>query len=276
MKGLFRFIQRFNFVILFLLIEGFAASIIFSNDNRKNATFLSSANAVSGFVYENFNFIKKYFSLKEENENLARENTKFRNSFDKAFRSNVPAKEQISNKNYLQHYFFVPASVINVSINRKQNYLTLNKGKSHGIKSDMAVVSPLGVVGLVKNVSENFCTVISILNTKIGISAKIKKSNFYGSVMWNGGDYQTVQLEGIPNHAEVSAGDTIVTSGYSLVFPEGEPIGIVANVQQEDGDNFYNIDVKLNVDYKSLLNVYVIQNLLKDEQFVLEKNSEND
>ena len=140
----------------------------------------------------------------------------------------------------------------------------------------MAVISTNGIVGIVKNVSNNFSTVISILNTSLRVSAKIKKNDYFGSLSWNGINYTKAQLDEIPFHVKISVGDTIITSGYSAIFPEGNLIGTISDFDVKQGGNFYSIPVNLSTDFKNLSYVYIISDFLKKEQINLEhKTTEN-
>ena len=141
----------------------------------------------------------------------------------------------------------------------------------------MAVITSSGVVGQVKDVSDNFCTVMSLLNSKTTISSKIKKDGSYGPLMWDVDDnYSIATLHDIPTHVRLITGDTIVTSAYSLTFPENIMIGKVESFVQKSGDFFYTVKVKLSTDFKKLSHVYIVNNILKDEQEELEKKSESD
>jgi rod shape-determining protein MreC len=152
----------------------------------------------------------------------------------------------------------------------------LNKGAAEGISRDMAVISPKGVVGIVRDVSANFCSVISVLHKDSKISAKIKKNNYVGTLVWKGMDYRTAHLQDIPTHVKLSLGDTVITSGYSHIFPEGVMIGTIKNFNILEGENFYTIKLTFSEDYNSLDHVYIINNLMKNEQEELEENLPDD
>jgi rod shape-determining protein MreC len=159
--------------------------------------------------------------------------------------------------------------VLNNSIFRQHNYITLDKGRSAGVKPEMGVISSEGIVGVVRGVSENFSSVISLLNSELSVSAKLKNSGYYGSFNWTGRDYRYGKLQDIPLHVDVSIGDTVITSGYSAIFPEGILVGFVEEYQ-EKGGRFLELTVELSTDFKKLNNVYIVKNLLKEEQKELE------
>jgi rod shape-determining protein MreC len=156
-------------------------------------------------------------------------------------------------------YRFIPAEVINNSVNRQNNYITLNKGRKDGIRPEMGIVGPNGIVGIITNVSDNYSTGPTVLNKRWRVSAKIKNSNYFGSLIWDGLNYRIAQLNEIPFHVELAVGDTIITSGYSSVFPEGIMIGQIEDFDIGSGDNFYEIDVRLSTNFMTLTYIEVIQ-----------------
>jgi len=223
-----------------------------------------------GNLYLTVDNIYDYFELKEVNKKLAAQNAHLQStnirSFEKIFGTTVI----IEDTSYSQKYIYLSAKAINSTTNNRENYITLDKGALNGIKAGMGVVSPDGVVGTVKNVSQNFCSVMSVLHEKNAVSAKIKKSGYIGSIVWKLGDYRIAQLKDIPNHVKLQIGDTIITSGYSMVYPKGILIGRVKEFDLPEGENFFNIKVEFSVDYKKLSHVYIIKSLMKEEQQKLE------
>lgn len=270
MQNLFNFIFRFHFILLFLALEITSITLIVTSNEKKEEILLSSANVVSGFFYSNFNFLTEYFSLEEMNEILSKENAQYRNSFVSAYKSNIVLKKEIIDKDYQQEFFYISAKVINNSIDRQHNYITLDKGQKAGITDGMAVITANGIVGVVRKVSENYASVISLLNTKLGISVKLKKNGYFGSASWSGQKYTILSVKEIPNHVPIMIGDTIITSGYSTIFPEGIFIGTIKKFEQKEGSNFYDISVELSTNFKTLSYVYVVGDLLKTERAELE------
>jgi rod shape-determining protein MreC len=167
-------------------------------------------------------------------------------------------------------YRFISARVINNSVDKQDNYITLNKGRKHGVKPDQGIVNSDGVVGVVIHVSESFSLGFSLLNKRWGASAKLKKSGTFGPLAWDGSDSRYASLTGIPFHVELAVGDTVVTSSYSSVFPEGIMIGTVNSIVMPPDDNYYQIQVELAVDFRALSYVDVVENLKKDELKALE------
>jgi rod shape-determining protein MreC len=162
-------------------------------------------------------------------------------------------------------YNYVSARVINNSVNRPFNYITLNKGRKHGIKPDQGIVSADGIVGVITNVSESYSVGLSVLNQRWSVSARLKSTGFFGSLSWDGRDYRYASLNEIPFHVQLTPGDTVVTSGFSTIFPEGIMIGIVDSFEQPAGENYYQIKVKLSANVKTLSYVEIIENVNKTE-----------
>lgn len=225
-------------------------------------------------VYNSFHSITEYFSLTKVNQSLAEENAKLKS----AQPSSLNITTDSISVNFIQstsNYRFISALVINNSVNKTLNYITLNKGRKDGVKPDMGIVSPQGIVGVVVTVSENYAMGFSVLNKRWGASAKLKKSGYFGPVEWSGGDYRTANLMEIPFHVELAVGDTIVTSSYSAVFPEGIMIGTVHSFEQPEGESFYQIRIKLGTDFKSIHYVEVVDNLQKAQLNELNNLIEN-
>lgn len=275
MQSILDFIRRFHFAILFLILETFAIILSINSNERRYAIAMNSSNRITSAVYTGVFQMKEYLDLRYQNKKLLEENARLKNSLLSAKRLDTAGYHVVHDTVLLQQYTYLSGKVIKNSILKKNNYITINKGSKHGVEQDMAVVSPVGVVGIITNVSKNNSVALSILNSKIGISAKIKKNNYYGSVVWEGRDYRQVKLEGIPNHTKIAIGDTIVTSGYSAIFPEGILIGKITDFEKNNQDNFYTIHVLLSENFKKTKNVYLIKNLLRKEQLQLQDETQN-
>lgn len=271
MRNLLLFIQKFNFVILFIVLEVFSLFLAISSNVSRKSTAFNSANVITGFIYEQINFYRNYFYLRKENEILLRDNTQLRNEINSSYKFDTAFYQLLHDTIFIQQYSYQSARILKNSIHKPNNYITIDKGSKQGVEEDMAVINADGVIGIVVKVSTNFSTAISLLNSKIGISAKIKANGYYGSVVWDGQNYMHAILKEIPNHVELNVGDTIVTSGYSSIFPEGILIGEITEFEKNSQDNFYTIKVKLSVDFKNIQNVYLIKNLLRKEQLQLEE-----
>jgi len=277
MQKVLQFFTKNSFVFAFFLLQAIALILLVKNNNYQNSKILNSSNYLVGNLYSSIDNFNNYFHLQQDNVELAEQNALLLSSdiisFTRIFGNTV----EINDTTYAQRYSYSTAKIINNSTNKRENYITINKGGINGVQSGMAVVSALGVVGIVKNVSENFSSVISILHKNIKVSGRLKKSGYYGSIIWEGNNYREAKLNDIPNHVKFNVGDTIVTSGYSSIFPENISIGTVKSFNLPEGSNFYNIDIEFSVDYKKVSHVYVVKNLQKKEQIQLEAlNSEDD
>ncbi|MFC2151204.1 rod shape-determining protein MreC [Bacteroidota bacterium] len=276
MRSLLNFLLRIHFLLLFILIEVFSFSLLVKRNNFHKARFVNFSRQVAGNFYTKTTKLKQYLSLVEENQRLADENNRLLNIIESTYKSDEIFFRSVKDTIFNQRYQYTPARIINNSINKKYNFLTLNKGNQQGLRPEMAVVSNGSIVGVVKGVSQNYSTVISILNLDLRISSKIKKNGYFGSLNWDGDDYQTAILHEIPLHADIQVGDTIITSGFSSIFPEGILIGFIKEFEEKSG-SFYEIKVELSTDFKRLDNVNVIGNLLQMEIFNVEKQAvEND
>ncbi|RKE03546.1 rod shape-determining protein MreC [Marinifilum flexuosum] len=273
MKNLLHFIVRFHFTILFIVFEIFCLLLLVNYNNYQKSEFLNSSNAISGGIYQKVSSVTDYVSLAKTNEELNRENVRLRNLLHSSYKLTTDSSFVFLDTIYKQQYIYRTAKIINNSVNKQLNYITLNKGRIHGIEREMAVVTDNGVVGVVKSVSDNFASVISVLNDRLRISAKLKGNNYHGSLIWDGVDYRKAMLKDIPFHVKIAKGDTIVTSGYSAIFPEGLQLGVVDEVMTSSGSNFQNIKILLSNDFKSLSYVKVVGDLMKEERLKLEEEA---
>lgn len=273
MRSLFRFLLRNYFLIMFLVLEGISLGLIVSYNNYQRVTFFNSSNNIVGTVYERFSNLDDYFSLARTNARLAAENASLRKQLQWriANQENYPVNRPDTVE--APAYVFTAAKVISNSANKQFNYITLNKGSRHGIKPDMGIINDQGVVGVITHVSQNYSTGLSLLNKRLLIPAKITKNNYFGSLVWDGEHFNTADLNEIPFHVIVNVGDTVVTSGYSNIFPEGIMIGIIKNYNAVNGTNFYNIKVELSTNFKTLKYVEVVQNTKRSELIKLESNN---
>lgn len=272
MRSLFNFLLRTHFLLLFILIEVFSVILLINNNNFHKAKFVNFTRQFAGNFYVKTTKLKQYIYLADENQRLAEENTRLLNIIESTYKSDEIFFRSVNDTIFNQRYKYTSARIVNNSINKKHNFLTLNKGEQQGIKPEMAVVSDGSIVGVVKGVSDNYATAISLLNLDLRISAKVKKNGYFGSLNWDGEDYHKATLNEIPLHAKIQIGDTIVTSGFSSIFPEGILIGYITDFEEKAG-SFYEIGVRLSTDFKRLDNVNVIGNLLQIEKVELEKQA---
>ena len=274
MQQIFNFIYKNSNRLLFLLLLGISLFLSIQSHSYHRSKLISSANFLSGGVYERINNVSEYLNLRTQNDALAQENAKLRSLLFNA-KDTSSIKKLDSLKGVNQNDIIV-SKVIHNTFNTHENYLTINSGSLQGVKSDMGVINSLGIVGIIDNTSNNYATVISILNVKSQINAKLKKSNHFGSLTWDGKSTGFVQLTDVPRLASIRIGDTIVTGGQSVIFPENINIGTVSKRYYENETNYYKIDVKLFNDMTNLGHVYIIKSKNRDEIINLEKKKEKD
>jgi rod shape-determining protein MreC len=282
MKTLIKFFLTYGVYFLFALLEVGSLLLVVNNNKFQQSVFFTSCNDVSAKIYEVNQSIWDYFGLKQVNQELAIENAALKNKLillDNQYNS-LKVDSQRKKSIVLdpeKEYICYSAKVINNSINKLQNYITLNRGWNDGIKEEMSVINSQGVVGIVKTVSEHFSVVMPILNPKAQISCKIKGKVItandslgvikdIGSLKWSGEDYRYANMIQVPRHVPVKKGDTIVTSGYSDFFPEGILVGTVEGFSKSSDDNYYNIKVKLSVNFKTVSYVDVLEYKHRKEQ----------
>ena len=276
MRNLLKFLIHYHVAFLFVALEVVAFTITIQNNFYQRASFINNTTEISGNIYRIYSSVVEYFNVRNENDKLALENTALRKLLKSNYIINDKNIQQVNDLIYKQKYDYINAKVINNSVFRQTNYITLNKGRNQGIKPDMGVINSQGIVGIVKDVSYNFSIVIPTININAHISAKIKKTDYFGTLSWDGKDYRYALLNEIPFHVKVSKGDTVVTSGYSSIFPEGIIIGVVKDFNFNQGNNFYNIYIQLSTDFMNLNHVNVVSNLYKDEQKILENSVTHD
>jgi len=271
MRSLLNFLERYNNVIIFLILEGIAIFFLATGNNYHNSRFVNGIRGVTRGFDERITNTHNYLKLRDINGKLAAENVSLRNSLDRLRVRDNSLFFSVSDTIYNQQYTHTSAEAIDNSANRQKNFFTLNKGRLQGISVDMAVTSGNGVAGVIVGCSENFSVVMSLLNLDFKLSARIKSNGYFGSLNWDGRDYRKAVLSDIPQDASVSIGDTIETTGYSAIFPEGIMVGTVTDFEKIGGD-FYKITVDLKTDFKKLHFVDVIGNLKKVEVLELEKS----
>ncbi len=274
MQQIFNFIFKNSHRLLFLLLLCISFFLTIQAHSYHRSKVISSANFLSGGVYEKINNVKEYLNLRSQNDALAIENARLKSMLFNATDS-VALKNFENLKGDLPGDIVV-SKVIHNSFNKHENFLTLNSGSLQGIESDMGVVNNLGLVGIIDKTSPNYSTVISLLNVKSQINAKIKKSNHFGSLVWNGKSTGFAQLIDVPRLASVRKGDTIVTGGQSVIFPENINIGTIDKIYIDNKTNYYTLDIRLFNDMTNLGHVYIIKSKDREEVNNLEKGIKNE
>lgn len=270
MRNLLNFLAKYNNLIVFLILEGIAFSLLATGNSYHNSRLIKGFRGLTYGIERKGSDIRKYLQLNENNRALASENTSLKNSIERLISQRSFEAGEVTDTIYQQQYTYMMAEVINNSVSRQKNFITLDKGTRHGIRTDMGVVTNQGIVGIIVGTSENFSVAMSLLNIDLKISARLKSNGYFGSLNWDGNNYRQVVLNEIPQHVIVQVGDTVETTGYSAMFPEAVMIGTVSEVGQT-GSDFYMIKVLLQEDFKKLRFVNVVGNLKKTERMQLEE-----
>jgi rod shape-determining protein MreC len=281
MQNIFHFIRRYITFLSFIALQVFALVMLFKYNRLHNAIGLGLANEITGRVNTQIDKLDDYFHQGEENKRVHRVNDSLLNLLRSNFMypdtsvRNITDTAKVDTSFALRKYRMREAKVVYNTVNNEQNYIQLNRGSKYGIREDMAVLSSdLAVIGVVVAVTPNFSEVMSLLHLQNSVSAALKKSGTSGKVEWDGKDPRYVYLKGIPQSLEVKRGDSIVTSQYSFNFPPGYMIGTVASAINDPATGFYLIKVKTAVNFSSLQQVFVVENLLREEQLQLDKETQ--
>lgn len=278
MRNLLNFLLKYNYWLLFIFLEVICFVLLFRFNNYQQSVFFTSANAVAGKIYEVSGGISSYFHLKSVNEDLLDRNMALEQQITnlesqlKDYRIDSITMNSIRSLEQADYQIF-KAHVIHNSLNQADNYITLDKGSSSGIRPEMGVVDGSGVVGIVYKTSPSYSLVISVLNSKSSISCKIVGSEYFGYLKWEHGDSRYAYLKDLPRHAEFNLGDTVVTSGYSTVFPAGVMVGTVDDMSDSNDGLSYLLKIKLATDFGKLGNVRVISRNGQEELRELENMS---
>ncbi|WP_418653454.1 rod shape-determining protein MreC [Tenacibaculum soleae] len=273
MQQLIYFFQRYKTFLFFVFLEIIAVALIFNNHTFHRSKFISSTNFITGSIYKKSANLSEYINLKSYNEKLTEENTELKNKIALLHSLIDTINTHKNTTNSLQEFLYISGKIINNTYNNNNNFITINRGGSHGVSTEMAVINSNGIIGITDNVDNKFSRIQSILNAKSSINASFKDNNYYGTLKWNGKNHNIVQLTDIPRQAIFKIGDTVVTGGKSTIFPEGIPIGFVSKIPEElSASN--TIDIKLFNDMTNLKHIYIITNLNKEEIKRVENKNE--
>jgi rod shape-determining protein MreC len=261
MRNLFVLLWKNQFFLLFIILETVSIILVTRSYSYHGAMAHNTTNDISGGVFSMYSGVTDYINLKEDNILLAEENANLRNGLKTSF--------LLTDTQYVfrdSMFRYIPAKVVSNSISKSNNFIMVNKGSKHGIEKEMGVVSTLGVAGIVIGVSKNYSTIMSMLHKNMRISARIKKSGQLVSVTWDNNNYLYGTVIDIPSHIKLAAGDTIVTSGNSLIFQEGIVVGTIVSHNQDSNKKLSKAVLKYITDFGTLNHVYVIKNIMKVEQ----------
>lgn len=281
MRNVFLFIQRYFVFLVFLLLQGLALWMLFKYNRFHNAVFLGVASEVTGSINTRVDKVDDYFHLSEENRRLHRMNDSLLNQLaGNSAAADTTVRLVTDSTRYdsviqVRRYLYRDAKVVYNSVNRESNYLQLNRGAAQGIRDNMAVLNSAGeAVGVVVNVSPNFSQVMSLLHVKSRVTAALKKTGDYGTLEWDAVDPRFVTLRGIPRNVDVKRGDTVLTSVYSYNFPPGFMVGRVAALETEKTSGFFILKIQTAVNFNNIQQVFVVENLQREEQLGLEQGTE--
>jgi len=269
MGNLLIFISKYNAVFFFIVLEILSIFLIVNYNNKQKEIFLYSSNILVGNINKKRNDLVQYLNLEKKNERLKKDNALLIQNY---FNTRYPfGNDFIKKDTVIDDYVLIPASICNKSITNRNNRFTLDKGEEQGIKKGMGVLSAQGVVGIVRKVNSKFSSVIPLHNTISRTSVMVKNKEYFGILQWKPYDYTKTILKSIPKHANIELGDSIVTSGFSTVFPKGVFIGIVDNINLNTGSNYFDIRVKLVNNLALVQDVYVIGNKKKELKIEVEE-----
>ena len=274
MQKLGEFIRKYSHVIVFLLLEIVAILLIVQNTFYQRSRIVSWGNSVAGRWHKGVSGVTGYFGLKSENEHLAAENARLRAQLASSYIFYSDSIFTVNDTVYKQRYTYTDAQVIKNTWSQQKNYLMINKGTAQGVQTDMAVISPQGIVGVVVNCTRNFSTIMPVLHADSRSSVKLLRTGSTGSLVWEGGDYRYATVLDIPTTHKLVPGDTIVTSGLANDFPEGIAVGYIEDFSSVQGSGFYSIRIRLATDFNKLNHVYIINNHFRDEQDALMQRTE--
>lgn len=273
MLRILQFLYNLRSFLLFILLEVIAIWLLVENNSPQGAAFFNSSNAVVGSILETQSDVRDFFSLAEANEALVGENSRLLEQLN-SLKVEPDSIELNLDSTLTEQFEFRGARVISNSLRYAQNHITLNKGSNEGVKPGMGIFNELGVVGRVKSVSKNYSVGISLLNNGLLISSLIKSTGDFGSINWDGVDSQKAKLLYVPRHVQAQVGDTVVTSGYSSVFPRNINIGVISSVVQSGDPNYLDIEVRLTTDFSKISYVYLVENTMANELDSLYQKSE--
>ena len=271
MRNLLEFLSRHNHWFVFVLLEVLSLTLLFHYNSYQGSVWFTSANAVSGKVYEWNSAVTQYFSLTDVNRQLTQRNVYLEREVEmlaeqiRKTQKDTTAVERMQ-QSVMRQYSTIPAKVVSSSLDKANNLITIDKGSADGVRKDMGVVCGTGVVGIVYLTSEHYSVVIPVLNAQSNISCSIRGRGYFGYLHWNGGSPEYAYIDDIPRHAHFKLGDYVVTSGYSAVFPPGVRVGKILHVFNSADGLSYRVQLRLSTDFARLRDVCVIDDAVMKER----------
>ena len=277
MRNIFLFIRKYFNFLFFVVLQVVALSFLLRYNKFHEAAFMGVANEFTGRISEKYSNVEYYFHLKKTNEALVKENERLNNMLRSNF-APVDTSSQlvidtfrVDSLEQYRRYRYYPSEVVESFTTMQTNYMMIHRGSNQGIRKDMGVISPQGIVGTIVNVSENFSVAMIALNRDFRAYAKLKKTGERGRVEWDGADPQVLQLKDIPRSAKIAKGDTIMTSELSSIYPPDIMVGTVLGIVNDKSSNFYTLKVKTATNFASVFYVYIIEDLQKEERAELKE-----
>ena len=270
MRNLIAFFQRFRVFLVFVVLQLFAITTYFSFLNFPRARYLTTASSVSGAILSAKHDVTKHFNLTKNNQDLQKENIRLRKQLPESFHRLQYGTVKINDTLFRQQYEYIPALVINSTVTKRNNYFTLDIGSKQKIKRGMGVFSDKGIVGIVHNVSENYAVVKSVLTENINVDIMIEPIGLFGLLKWDGRDPRRGSIAGISNDQTIKKWSKVVTRGGSGIFPRGLPVGRIEKLKPVEGKPLWDVVIRFSENYSAVQRVYVIKNLLREEQENLE------
>lgn len=276
MRNLIYLFVQFGGLIAFGVLEILCMYLVVNYNKKQKAIFINSSNTISGVLYEGFDQVTEFWNMSAVSDSLAEENARLRAQLRNAqFIENI-IQDSAKNEETRQRYTFIAADIVNNSVRKHSNSLTINRGAKHGVKARMGVFDDKGIVGIIRNVGPRFSQVMSILHKESRVTAAIRRNNHFGPLIWDGNDPTIATLSDIPKHARLIEGDSVLTSGYSTIFPAGLMIGVIDTFWLEPGSNFYTIEVQLSNDLSKAKYVYVVNDLMREEIKTIEEEVDDE
>ncbi|HOO99271.1 MAG TPA: rod shape-determining protein MreC [Bacteroidales bacterium] len=269
MRNLLNFLSKYNNLLVFILLQIIAIYLLSTANDYHNTQMVKGIRRLTIGIEKRISNARTYFQLREISRLMAVENSSLRTRLERLSGETEKPFFSVTDTVFNQQYTFTHAEVINNSVNRQKNFFTIDRGRRQGMLPDMAVTEGDHIAGIIVGCSDNYSVVMSLLNLDFRVSARLRSTGYFGSMTWEGRDPYHVVLSEIPQHVTFGVGDTVETTGYSTIFPEGIIIGTVSGFEKTGGD-FYRIDVAISTDFRRLRHVTVVGNLMKEEQLELE------
>lgn len=265
MRNIIHLLYKYNAVLVFIVLQVVCFALIFTYSSFHRSSYFNSSLTVVGWMKDLTHDINEPFKAMEENDQLREENALLNDKLPENYYRLEKNAVVINDTMYQQQFTYLPSQVIDNSYDRTQNYMLIDIGYDKGVKADMGVIGPNGIVGFVKDAGPKYSLVIPVINPNFHTAVKLKKNNYFGMIDWSGGDPRVAIINGLTKTAPVEIGDTVVTKGANGRFPEGLLVGVVKRAEEVAGRNDYDMEIELSTNFLNLHHAYVIVNKFKDE-----------